>query len=625
MKSKKVGILIITLITILSFSTAVQAANKVIGQKINILYGILGDVNGDKKITKEDSEAILKHITGTKSLFWLGERKRADADQDNKITSADSLAIIKYINQNNETVVNVSSISISGANTVNVDETVKLTATILPSNASNKEIIWTSNYSIRAEVDENGIVKGKKAGKVTITAEAGGKKDTYTVEVKEKEKTITKMEISKLPTKTSYNINETIDTKGLELKVTYNTGETEKVTSGFTVSPTKVTKAGQQDISVTYKGKTCKYKVTVEDNKVSLGSKAVTTVTKKTTCPSYLDDKTNINGYWVVDFIGEPDVKNINMNKNSNYKCSGAVALYYANVILGKNPSKSAITSAYVSSSSETTTNFPGGGYEYKKCGSYDEQIKTIYDEILKGNPVPLPVKNSSGQAVYVLAYAIKANAAKNGKVLAKDIAVIDTKTGGYTNLNAYYVYTPGGVETYALATRKQTVQIEGMNLYNSNGSVNENKIKELQNYLTNMVGLRDGAYMYDRFDYLQCPWWAYVRASQYLGRPYPSLYASGNNGAQWYKNNKELGYFSYGKTPQPNSIVVWPKTGSGGSAGHVGYVEAVDTVNKKMYVSHAGGGNSWYGIQKMNYNHLLGGIRNNTPTGFIYLDEPLK
>lgn len=44
----------------------------------------------------------------------------------------------------------------------------KLTATVLPSNASNKSVVWTSMNTSVATVDQNGIVTAKKAGTTTI-------------------------------------------------------------------------------------------------------------------------------------------------------------------------------------------------------------------------------------------------------------------------------------------------------------------------------------------------------------------------------------------------------------------------------------------------------------------------
>lgn len=49
-------------------------------------------------------------------------------------------------------------------------KTEQLTVTVLPENATNKEVVWSSNKPNVASVDENGLVTIHKAGCVTITA-----------------------------------------------------------------------------------------------------------------------------------------------------------------------------------------------------------------------------------------------------------------------------------------------------------------------------------------------------------------------------------------------------------------------------------------------------------------------
>ena len=69
-----------------------------------------------------------------------------------------------------------------------VDETITLTATITPSDATNKELTWTSSNSEVATVDEKGVVKGIKAGKATITVKSNnGKSSSCEVTVVNKE------------------------------------------------------------------------------------------------------------------------------------------------------------------------------------------------------------------------------------------------------------------------------------------------------------------------------------------------------------------------------------------------------------------------------------------------------
>ncbi len=55
---------------------------------------------------------------------------------------------------------------------VEAGKTLQLTATAAPEDATDKSIYWTSSDTTIADVDQTGKVTAKKAGKVTITAEA---------------------------------------------------------------------------------------------------------------------------------------------------------------------------------------------------------------------------------------------------------------------------------------------------------------------------------------------------------------------------------------------------------------------------------------------------------------------
>ena len=82
-------------------------------------------------------------------------------------------------------------------------------------------------------------------------------------------KDVASVSIKTKPSKTTYTVGETLNIKGLTLKVTYSDGTSENVTSGFTCSPSgQFSKAGQQKIVVTYGGQSTGFFVTV-DKKLS--------------------------------------------------------------------------------------------------------------------------------------------------------------------------------------------------------------------------------------------------------------------------------------------------------------------------------------------------------------------
>lgn len=124
--------------------------------------------------------------------------------------------------------VAVTSIKLSAASkTVYVGESFSLTATLNPSNASNKKVTWTSSNTNVAMVDASGKVVTKGAGTATITAKSSnGKTATCTVKVNTKSSGSTYVlpEQYKVPSKyttTSYNYSSsTLKFKTIKLNNT---------------------------------------------------------------------------------------------------------------------------------------------------------------------------------------------------------------------------------------------------------------------------------------------------------------------------------------------------------------------------------------------------------------------
>lgn len=67
--------------------------------------------------------------------------------------------------------ISVSAVSINPANTtINVNQTLQLTATIVPENSDNQNIVWISSAPAVATVDSNGLVTSHAEGTAKITA-----------------------------------------------------------------------------------------------------------------------------------------------------------------------------------------------------------------------------------------------------------------------------------------------------------------------------------------------------------------------------------------------------------------------------------------------------------------------
>ena len=83
---------------------------------------------------------------------------------------------------------NVESVSISGQKNIKIGETLSLSATVKPDDATDKSVTWSSSDDSIASVDGSGVVKGNQAGSAVITATANdgsGAFDSVPVTVEE--------------------------------------------------------------------------------------------------------------------------------------------------------------------------------------------------------------------------------------------------------------------------------------------------------------------------------------------------------------------------------------------------------------------------------------------------------
>jgi uncharacterized repeat protein (TIGR02543 family) len=77
----------------------------------------------------------------------------------------------------------VSSVSLKDSATLLLGNTLQLNATVLPDNATNPQVTWSSSKPEVATVNQTGKVTAVKEGSTVITAEADGVSDTCTVTV----------------------------------------------------------------------------------------------------------------------------------------------------------------------------------------------------------------------------------------------------------------------------------------------------------------------------------------------------------------------------------------------------------------------------------------------------------
>lgn len=101
------------------------------------------------------------------------------------------------------------------------------------------------------------------AGTKTVTVTYQGKTATFDITVVRA--TLTKIAVTTLPAKTLYCVGDYLDTTGLVVTATYNSGRTEDVTADCTFTGYDATTVGEKTVTVTYGGKMTSFTVTVKE------------------------------------------------------------------------------------------------------------------------------------------------------------------------------------------------------------------------------------------------------------------------------------------------------------------------------------------------------------------------
>ena len=192
--------------------TVVITVTSANGKKTTCTVTVTTNIVNVDSITLDPSSATL-NVGDTNQIAAIikpanaTERDVVWSSSDSSIVSVDDKGIIKGLKPGTATItvktkdgsvvatctvtvkeVPVESITFDTNNlSVKVGTTAQINATIKPSNATNKELIWTSSDDSIASVDSNGKVTGKKVGSVTITAKSkdGSVQATCTVTVTE--------------------------------------------------------------------------------------------------------------------------------------------------------------------------------------------------------------------------------------------------------------------------------------------------------------------------------------------------------------------------------------------------------------------------------------------------------
>lgn len=221
--------------------------------------------------------------------------------------------------------VNTPSVSLSSTSTsMTVGDTVTLTATTTPSGQS---VTWTSSNTSVATVS-GGTITAKATGTATITAKFTYNGITYSktcsvtvASAPNPEPTLSSISIATKPTKTTYEIGESLNTSGLTLKLTYSDGSTKTVSSGFTTSGFSSDTAGTKNVKVTYSGKSTNFTVIVNEPIIDQNKPCVTIERKNARVGSTVSITVNLQnnpGIWGMDLAVNYDKSQLTLTNVTN-------------------------------------------------------------------------------------------------------------------------------------------------------------------------------------------------------------------------------------------------------------------------------------------------------------------
>ncbi len=149
-----------------------------VGEKLTLTASVSPDNATDRSVSWSSDN------TGVATVDGSGMVTGVSAGTANiTVTTSDGGKTASVAVTVKTSTIAVAEVKLSGADSVKVGETVKLTAEVLPADATDKSVTWKSSDASLATVDGSGTVKGVKAGSVDITASAGGKSATQKITV----------------------------------------------------------------------------------------------------------------------------------------------------------------------------------------------------------------------------------------------------------------------------------------------------------------------------------------------------------------------------------------------------------------------------------------------------------
>ena len=148
-----------------------------VGNASSVSCTVLPEKATDKTVNWSSSNNAVATVNNVGVITAVGAGTCTITATSGDVSATINVTVKKPVEQ---VVLNKSDV------TIKVEETFTFTCTIVPNDASAKNVTWTSSDSSVATVNANGTITGVKAGTCIITASADGKNAIANITVKEK-------------------------------------------------------------------------------------------------------------------------------------------------------------------------------------------------------------------------------------------------------------------------------------------------------------------------------------------------------------------------------------------------------------------------------------------------------
>lgn len=163
------------------------------------------EATNQKLSWKSDKESVATVADGKVTAVGAGDATITVKTEDGEFTATCKVTVTNA-------VVSVESVSLDKTSeTIYEGASLQLTATVLPENASNKKVTWSSSNSNAVSVDQTGKVTALAEGDaiITVTTEDGSKTATCTIVVEEAPaQTVAVTGVTVAPTSLTLEIDE---------------------------------------------------------------------------------------------------------------------------------------------------------------------------------------------------------------------------------------------------------------------------------------------------------------------------------------------------------------------------------------------------------------------------------